>query len=436
MNDKQLKILILFFIFFLQIILISIVNFNSNNIIFIFFIIFITIFSIFFYFTNYSTKIKILIFSLATYFLLLIIEFNYTKIFYSSCVTNQCENYEKKKIEKNINKKIHYVLLPKSFVLENNKILPLSFFQSSYVLGANENNYYPYFITDRYGFINQDYIYSRKEIDFLIIGDSYAMGITVNFSDNIQGNLLNKNKTVISLGMGGNGPLFSLAALVEYKNTIKAKNVIYIFSETNDLGYDLFLEKKNDILIRYLNKNFKQKLLFKTKEINSLLVEKYSNLEKIKNNNNNTIVSIKTITLSNIRYLIGIENKGSKNIDGNYNPDFSYNLIEAVNSNTLNSNYFLFNKIIARMKEESDPSNFYLLYVPERKNLFSKKKSKMYYAVKKICEKNNVKFIDLSEELKDENIKFIKSLYPRSFEHPNEKGYKFISNIILKNVSK
>jgi hypothetical protein len=240
MNDKQLKILILFFIFFLQIILISIVNFNSNNIIFIFFTIFITIFSIFFYFANYFTKIKILIFCFATYFLLLIIEFNYTKIFYSSCVTNQCENYEKKKIEKNINKKIHYVLLPKSFVLENNKILPLSFFQSSYVLGANENNYYPYFITDRYGFINQDYIYSRKEIDFLIIGDSYAMGTTVNFSDNIQGNLLNKNKTVISLGMGGNGPLFSLASLVEYKNTIKAKNVIYIFSETNDLGYDLF----------------------------------------------------------------------------------------------------------------------------------------------------------------------------------------------------
>ena len=436
MNDKQLKILILFFIFFLQIIFASLVNFNSNNIIFIFFIIFLTVISITFYFVNYFTKIKILIFCCAVYFLLLIVEFNYSKIFFSSCATNKCENYEKRKIEKNIKKEVRYILLPKSFVLENNRILPLSIFQNTYVLGSNENNYFPYFLTDRYGFINQDNVYNNKEIDFLIIGDSYTMGTTVNFSDNIQGNLLSKNNSVISLGMGGNGPLFALASLVEYKNTIKAKNVIYIFSETNDLGYDLFLEKKNNILIKYLNKNFKQNLLLKTKEINSLLIAKYSNLEKIKNNNNNTIVSIKTITLSNIRYLIGIENKGSKNIDGNYDPNFSYNLIEAVNSNTLNSNYFLFNKIIARMKEESDPSNFYLLYFPERKNLFSKKNSEMYYAVKKICEKNNVKFIDLNKELKNENIKFIKSLYPRSFEHPNEKGYKFISHIILKNVSK
>jgi lysophospholipase L1-like esterase len=229
---------------------------------------------------------------------------------------------------------------------------------------------------------------------------------------------------VVSGGTNGNSLLTGLTVPV------------FLTETTIDIGYYLFLEKKNNILIKYLNKNFKQNLLLKTKEINSLLIAKYSNLEKIKNNNNNTIVSIKTITLSNIRYLIGIENKGSKNIDGNYDPNFSYNLIEAVNSNTLNSNYFLFNKIIARMREESDPSNFYLLYFPERKNLFSKKNSEMYYAVKKICEKNNVKFIDLNKELKNENIKFIKSLYPRSFEHPNEKGYKFISHIILKNVSK
>ena len=435
MNDKQLKILILLFIFFLQIIFVSFVNFNSNNIIFIFFIVFLSIISITFYFFNYFTKIKILIFCCTVYFLLLIIEFNYSKIFFSSCTTNQCENYEKIKIEKKIKKEIRYILLPKSFVSENNKILPLSIFQNTHVLGSNENNYFPYFLTDRYGFINQDRVYKNKEIDFLIIGDSYAMGTTVNFSDNIQGNLLSKNRSVISLGMGGNGPLFALASLVEYKNTIKAQNVVYIFSETNDLSYDLFLEKKNSILIKYLNKNFKQNLLFKKKEIETFFLEKYTNLEKIKNNHSN-IISIKTLTLSNLRYAIGIENKGSKNIDGNYDPNISYNLIDAINSNNLNSNYFLFNKIIVRMKEETDPSNFYLLYIPERNNLFNKNNSKMYYAVKTICEKNNVKFLDMSEELKDKNIKFIKSLYPRSFAHPNEKGYNFISNMLLKEIPK
>ena len=128
---------------------------------------------------------------------------------------------------------------------------------------------------------------------------------------------------------------------------------------------------KNSILIKYLNKNFKQNLLFKKKEIETFFLEKYTNLEKIKNNHSN-IISIKTLTLSNLRYVIGIENKGSKNIDGNYDPNISYNLIDAINSNNLNSNYFLFNKIIVRMKEETDPSNFYIFYIHERNNLFNK----------------------------------------------------------------
>ena len=64
---------------------------------------------------------------------------------------------------------MRYSLLPKSFVSENNKILPLSIFQNTHVLGSNENNYFPYFLTDRYGFINQDRVYKNKEIDFLIM---------------------------------------------------------------------------------------------------------------------------------------------------------------------------------------------------------------------------------------------------------------------------
>ena len=42
--------------------------------------------------------------------------------------------------------------------------------------------------------------------------------------------------------MGGNGPLMALGSLIEFKKEINQK-IIYMFSATNDIGYDLFLEK-------------------------------------------------------------------------------------------------------------------------------------------------------------------------------------------------
>ena len=60
------------------------------------------------------------------------------------------------------------------------------------ILGSNENNYYPYFLTDRYGFLNDDNHYNQDFQDILIIGDSYAMGGTVNYKDTLQGQLSKK----------------------------------------------------------------------------------------------------------------------------------------------------------------------------------------------------------------------------------------------------
>ena len=165
--------------------------------------------------------------------------------------------------------------------------------------------------------------------------------------------------------MGGNGPLMALGSLIEFKKEINPKKIIYMFSATNDIGYDLFLEK-NKILIKYLTNGYEQNLLSRNNEIEELLTKKYAELLKIKKINQDSI--IKKIKLSKIRYLVGLENKGEQNIDIKYDDKSIYSLEKAIISKDLNSNYFLLNKVISRMKYESRNSELYIFFIPEINN--------------------------------------------------------------------
>lgn len=433
MINNQLKLLSLLFIILILLFSIFKLNFNNNNLIFISFIFITLVTQVFFYFSNIILKKQIIIFVSALYFLLFIMELNYEKLFYSICKSNQCQQIEKNKIQKKIGKQLNHNLLPKFFINDDLDLMPLSTFKKTYILGSNENNYYPYFLTDRYGFLNNDDLYYQDFQDILIIGDSYAMGGTVNYEDTLQGELTKKGFKTISFGMGGNGPLMALGSLIEFKKEINPKKVIYLFSATNDIEYDLFLEKKNKILIQYLANGYKQNLLSKNKKIEELLANKYEELLNSKEKNSNSIINM--IKLSKIRYLVGLENKGEHNIDVKYNDKLSYTLEQAINSENLNSNYFLLNKIIARMKSESKDLEFYIFFIPEIENFFQNKKSNAYYAIKKISEKNNIKLIDIFNNSKIKDYEFRKSMYPKNFAHPNEKGYKIWSETIIENIN-
>ena len=76
------------------------------------------------------------------------------------------------------------------------------------------------------------------------------------------------NKSVLSLGQGGNGSLIEYATLREYLNT-NVKKVLWVYSESNDL-YNLSAELRSEILINYLkNPNFTQNLKLKQNEIDT-----------------------------------------------------------------------------------------------------------------------------------------------------------------------
>ena len=162
--------------------------------------------------------------------------------------------------------------------LDNTKIsiLPLSGYKNSTILLCiDENNKPIFYLSDKNGFNNK---MDNTVNDFLLIGDSYVQGMCVNNKNNLNAQFKKHNYITTNLGMAGNGPLLEYATFKEYQNEYEYQDIILFITLGNDF-YDLSNEKKNKILMKYINEeNFTQKIkeneLSKIEVINSYFGKK------------------------------------------------------------------------------------------------------------------------------------------------------------------
>ena len=144
--------------------------------------------------------------------------------------------------------------------LDNTKIsvLPLSGYKNSTILlCVDENNKPIFYLSDKNGFNNK---MNNTFNDFLLIGDSYVQGMCVNNKHNLNAQFKKHNYITTNLGMAGNGPLLEYATFKEYQNEYEYQDIILFITPDNDF-YDLSNEKKNKILMKYINEeNFTQKI--------------------------------------------------------------------------------------------------------------------------------------------------------------------------------
>ena len=170
------------------------------------------------------------------------------------------------------NNKVTLIVPTNFFFSKKNLILPFSNVSDSKTIHCNENGYYSIYQSDRYGFNNPDNQWDKKEIEYLLVGDSFVNGACVNRPNDISSVLRNlSNKSVLNLGINGKGPLSEYATLREYLNT-NVKKVLWIYYEGNDLQ-DLKTEKTNNFLINYLKDlNFTQNLKLKQNKIDELII--------------------------------------------------------------------------------------------------------------------------------------------------------------------
>ena len=168
-------------------------------------------------------------------------------------------------------------IIPSSYLDQKNAIFPLSGISNARTVGCNENGYYSFSVSDRYGFNNPNYEWDTKNTEYILIGDSFTFGACVNKPNDIASGLRAlSNKSVLNLGYGGNGPLIEYATLREYIRP-NVNKVIWLYYEENDLS-NLIAELKDEILKNYLNDNkFSQNLKNRQDEVNKIASKKLEN---------------------------------------------------------------------------------------------------------------------------------------------------------------
>jgi len=156
--------------------------------------------------------------------------------------------------------------------VDSEPLLPLGGVSKVTTVLDNENGEYAIYKSDRFGFNNDDRIYSHPDgLDLLIVGDSFAHGDAVQQDQNTAGALRASGVNAASVGVLGNGPLFYLMSLMEYGKVLKPKVVVW-FHSRNDLP-DMLVEVDNRLLRRYYSDpEFSQNLADRQDEIDEYVI--------------------------------------------------------------------------------------------------------------------------------------------------------------------
>ena len=299
------------------------------------------------------------------------------------------------------------------FKIDNKDFFALSGVSNSRTIYCNENGYYSIYESDKYGFNNPNLDWSKKEIEYFLVGDSFSHGACVNRPYDIS-SVLRKlsNKSVLNLGYGGNGPLKEYATLKEFLIP-NVKKIIWLYFEENDLE-DLDFELKNKILIKYLNnKNFIQNLSNKQKIIDDFAInrinrERDREKKRTKKKENFSFKIIKFVKVYNVRFFLS-------NLKFQKKPQDEFIKIMKLTKNLANENN----------------SQLFFVYLPGSKRYETKSSNKNYLLIKNIIEELNIKFIDVHNDvfLKEKNPLKLFSLGPS--DHYNEEGYKKVADLLF-----
>jgi hypothetical protein len=301
------------------------------------------------------------------------------------------------------------VTTPPSFFLKFDKLnfLNLGGISKAKTIFCNESGYYAIYQSDRYGFNNPDKEWDSKEIEYLLVGDSFTLGACVNRPHDVA-SVLRKysKKNVLNLGQDGNGPLTEYATLREYL-TPNVKKVLWLYYEGNDLG-NLKNELDNKILNKYLtNQKFKQDLKFRQKQIDKDLtdfVERERERERERHTYNAKIVRF--IKLTNIR----------ASLHSPLPPPPPLLLLEL--------------KIVLQLANElvgSNSGKLYFIYLPSFERYAQLLKIDFKQEVKNIVIDLGIEFIDIDEEIFKKEKNPLKLFPFEKNNHYTVEGYKKIA---------
>ncbi len=202
-------------------------------------------------------------------------------------------------------------------------------------------------------------------------------------------------------------------------NKIKAKNILWLYTEETDLG-DLKDELNKKILKNYyVDKNFTQNLDQKQEYINmqtkKIIIKAMNKQDEI------TYLEYKN---RNLKY------KALKFIRLNHTKKLTKSLFKIKKKNLLPTKEF--EKILFLTKEFAlkNNSNLYFIYLPQYERYTQKINNKNYNDIKLIVNKLDINFIDLHEDLFNKEKNPLELFPFKMWGHYNETGYKKVAEKI------
>ena len=214
-------------------------------------------------------------FYLFVYVVLILYSLNTVLGVYSIYLDNQKKNYIKNKsdefdgrdifqfIQDNRveGKTILPYLTPREFLIKNENFMLVSAASNKNYAQCNEAGNWKIIKTDDFGFNNSLII---DKYDILLAGDSFADGTCVAKNNEIANKLIANDFSTYTVGFAGNGPLLSLASIIEIAKYFEFRNLVW-FIYRNDF-LDLKWELSDKRLNKYFNPEFKGYDLFDNKE--------------------------------------------------------------------------------------------------------------------------------------------------------------------------
>lgn len=309
-----------------------------------------------------------------------------------------------------------YQLSSRTVIVDDVRVFPTSSLSNQLIVECFADGRYKVYLSDEYGFANPRGLQSRHA-DVVLVGDSFTAGECVSPEEDIGARVRELHPATVNLGIGGAGPLWELANLVEYGLPLEPSYVFWLYYEGNDLA-DLVHEQSFPELTRYLDDDRtylrrhkdavdEQVSALQKTEIDALFHQKQSEKKALPRG----AAILRALTLSRLRTKLGLHRDAAS--ERARNVEVLASVIER-----------------ARTLVEGQGGIFVFVYVPDFTRFAGGSEDFDRELVVAAVTRTRTRWIDLLAELEQHPDAL--SLYPyRQPGHFNAAGYRFVAGRLL-----
>jgi hypothetical protein len=143
-------------------------------------------------------------------------------------------------------------------------LYPLSNVSRAKVVECNEGGRYVFLQTDEFGFNNPPGLLASRNVEILVVGESFAVGHCVPPEQNLVAVIRAAHPRTVNLGLAGSNSLSMLGSFREYAEPLKPSLVLWIM---NPNTADPWREYEDSLLPQYLKPSFTQHLIDRQPDI-------------------------------------------------------------------------------------------------------------------------------------------------------------------------